>query len=63
MYVAKEFRIEMGLGIFSLRQMLRLDLPMCLLVRLVDSQPGFLLLPVIQCLATSAALLTGGLAH
>ena len=53
----------MGLGIFVLRQTLRLGLPMRLLVRLVDSQRGFLLSPVIQCLTTRAALLTGGLAH
>ena len=53
----------MSLGIFVLRQTLHLDLPMRLLVPLVDSQRGFLLSPVIQGLATSAVLLTGGLVH
>ena len=63
--VAKEFRTLMGLEIFAFRQMLHLGLPMRRLVCLVDSQRGFLLSPVVQCLATSAALLTrpGGLAH
>ena len=61
--VAKEFRTLMSLRIFVLRQTLHLGLPMRLLVRLVDSQRGFLLSPVIQCLATSTDLLTGGLAH
>ena len=63
MRVAKELRILMGLEIFALRQTLRLGLPMRRLVRLVDSQRGLLLSPVIQCLAASAALLRGGLAH
>ena len=61
--VAKEFRTLMSLGISVLRHTLHLGLPMRLLVRLVDSKRGFLLSPVIQCLATSTALLTGGLAH
>ena len=60
----REFRTLMGLGISVLRQTLRRGLPMRLLVRLVDSQRGFLLSPVKQCLVTrAAALLTGGLAH
>ena len=47
MRIAKEFRILMSLEIFALLQTLRLGLPMRPLVRLVDSQHGFLLSPVI----------------
>ena len=53
----------MGLEMRALRQTLQLGLPMRPLVCFVDSQHGFLPLPVIQFLATSAALLTGGLVH
>ncbi len=62
MGVAKEFHILMGLGVFARLQTLCLGLPMHLLVRLVDSQHGFSVFspsPILQSLATSAALLTG----
>ena len=67
MRVAKElnleFRILMSLEIFCLLQTPHLVMPIRPLVRFVDSQRGFLPSPVIQFLATSAALLTRGLAH
>ncbi len=53
----------MGLEIVAPLPTVHLGLLMCPLVRLVDSQHGLLLSPIIQFLATIAALLTGGPAH
>ncbi len=53
----------MGQGIFAPLPTVHSGLPMRPLARLVDSQHGFLLSPIIQFLATIAALLAGGAAQ